>query len=142
MAWAAIVTQITKNETNAVAIVDFIESSTKEKITRLVPANDLNPASLATFCQRVIEELETRDMALAALASGPVVLPRDRSATPDETARAAADAYFNARLTYQKYQAAVAAGDMKADDKAVSDATMALKAQPFLPEYTSDFRYT
>lgn len=140
MAWTASVTQITKNETNVVAVVDFVEGVSKEKITRQIPANDLTPASLAAFCQRIIEGLEIRDAALAALAAGPIVLPRDRAPTPDETKQAATDAFFVKLNAYNALLVQADKGIILSTDPAIAAAAAAMKAA-FLPEYTNDSRW-
>lgn len=142
-AWTATVTEIATNQTNLVATVEFVNGGTGEQITRTVPANDLTPESLAFYCQRVIEQLEARDAAVAALSPGPVVLPRDAKAGPlaeAAAAKAAATDFFEKLATLNTLKAQVEKGIIKSDDPAIPDAEAAVKSA-FLPEYASDPRF-
>lgn len=143
MAWSATVTAISANEVNIVATADFVNGATGEKITRQVPAADLTPDRLAFYCQRVIVQLETRDAGLAALAAGPVTLPRDaKSGTlaAAATAASAADDFFAKLASLSALKVQADKGIIATTDPSIATAQSDVKSA-FLPEYASDPRF-
>lgn len=141
MAWTANVTAISTNEANIVATVDFINGG--EKITRQVPANDLTPDRLAFYCQRVIVQLETRDAGIAALAAGPVTLPRDAKTgtlATAATAATAADDFFARLASLNALKVQADKGIIPTTDPAIATAESNVKSA-FLPEYATDPRF-
>lgn len=143
MPWKATTTSVTKNEFNVVVVVDFVNDTNGEKITRTIPGNDLTVVRLAVLCQRFIQQLEDRDSALAVLSPGTVTLPRDATSGPLFTAQQAmnqADAFFDKLDTLNSLKLQAAKGIIDASDPTIVDAAAAVKAA-YLPRFATDPRF-
>ncbi len=77
MAWTAKVTGQTLDPSNGNILLTFqFTSSAGLTQTRTVPSSTWTPASINAYAQSIVSQLEARDVAAAAIATGAVALPQ------------------------------------------------------------------